>query len=245
MNINIKNPYVFIFKLISYIEDIDDYDLSIILRLYLKNNINLAINHNLKKMLMEELILYNKKSSLQFINKFYNFISIKYVLIKLINKLYLYHKKNKDINVILLSKKLWNLSINDQIEYIENVKLQFLAIFDCSKGGILYHHKLRNFNKNNNPSFHIIMENIKERLLLLLKLFGINLFKELNIPLIKNSDFYNKNILFYIKYFELIFQKFYKFINETLFIFENYNIISNKIINLLNPIQLTIIDICD
>ena len=89
------------------------------------------------------------------------------------------------------------------------------------------------------------MENIKERLLLLLKLFGIDLFKELNIPLIKNSDFYNKNILFYIKYFELIFNKFNKFINETLFIFENYNIISNKIINLLNPIQLTIIDISD
>jgi hypothetical protein len=116
MNIDIKNPYIFIFKLISYIEDIDDYDLSIILRLYLKNNINLVIKHNLKNLLMDELILYNKKLSLQIINNFYNFISIKYVLIQLLNKFYLYHKKNKDINIIILSKKLWNLSINEQIE---------------------------------------------------------------------------------------------------------------------------------
>ena len=223
MNIDIKYPCIFIFKLISYIEDINDYDLSIILRLYLKNNINLAIKSNVRDLLIDELTLYNKKLSLQILNNFYKFISFKYLLIKLLNKFYLYHLQNKNTHVIMLSRKLWNLSINEQIEYIENVKLQFLSIFDCSKGGVLYHHKLRYFNKNNNPSFHIIMENIKERLLLLLNLFGIELFQELNIPLIKNSNFYNKNIIFYVKYFELIFQKFIKFINETLFIFENYN----------------------
>ena len=128
MNIDIKYPYIFIFKLISYINEIDDYDLSIILRVYLKNNINLVLKLNIKDLLIDELILYDKKLSIQVLNNFYNLINIKYLLIIFLNKFYLFHKKNINKNVILLSKKLWNLSINDQIEYIENIKLQFLII---------------------------------------------------------------------------------------------------------------------
>jgi len=51
----IKNPLVFLFRLISYSKEIDDINLSIILRIFLKYYPDLVIKYNLKQIFYQEL----------------------------------------------------------------------------------------------------------------------------------------------------------------------------------------------
>ena len=231
MNINdinikietIKYPYIFLFLLLTYKSDISNNNFNIILKLYLKNHIDVALNINLIKLFSDNNLI---------LKEFYKLIKKKLLLIFRIKKFHNIYK-----NIIF-----WKLNTNDQIDYILNLKLQFLSIYDCSKGGYPYHLKLENLLNISNISRPIVIENLKERLLLILKLFDINIFESLEIPLIKSSDFYNLDNEYYIKYLTIIFQKFNKLLNDTLFLLETFNLVCNSIDNLLNPRIINIID---
>jgi len=227
---NIKYPYFFLFYLLTYKSEISDYNFSLILRLFLKNHIDIALTTNLKIIFYDDICDYT--ISCNVLDKFYKLINTKLILIFTIKK---WHN-------IYNNTLFWELNINDKIDYILNLKLQFLAIYDCSKGGTPFHLKLNNLLRSNNPSRYEIVENIKDRLLLIIKLFNLNFFKLLNIPLIKISDFYNLDSNYLIQYLTIIFQKFIKLLNETLLLFEKFNIVCNNINNLLNPKEINIID---
>jgi hypothetical protein len=227
---NIKYPYFFLFNLITYFTELDDYNLSLILRLFLKNHMEVALNTNLLNILFNE--LESKKNSLKVLERFYILIGKKLNILLLLKKFYLIYK-----NI-----EFWKLSIDDEIDYILNIKLKFLAIYDCSKGGIPFHHKLNCLFIINNPSKNEILDNIKERLLLILEIFNVKIFEALDIPLIKISEFYTLDPKIIIKYLSLIFKKFNKLLEEMQNLLENYNIITNEFINLLNPVVFDIED---
>jgi hypothetical protein len=227
---NIKYPYIFLFRLLTFKSDITDYNFSLILRLYLKNHIDSDLFTNLKIILSDDIADF-KISSL-IIENFYKFTNAKVILLMTIKKWYNIY--NNDV--------FWKLNVNDKIDFLYNLKFKFLAIYDCSKGGVPFYMKLNSLYKNNNPSRLIILDNIKERLLLILNLFNIDIFNSLNIPLIKLSEFYNLDSKYLIEYLMLIFKKIIKLLNDTILLFENYNIICNYINNLLNPRQINIIE---
>ena len=227
---NIKYPYFFLFHLLTYKIEIGDYYFSLILRLFLKNHIDIALNTNLKKFFYNDILDF--KISTEILEKFYKLLNTKLILILTLKK---WHN-------IYNNSLFWELNINNKIDYILNLKFKFLAIYDCSKNGTPFHLKLSCLFKPNNPSRFEIMENIKERLLLIIKLFSLKILESLNIPLIKISDFYNLDSRYLIEYLTLIFNKIIKLLDETLLLLENYNMICNNINNLLNPKEINIID---
>jgi hypothetical protein len=238
MNINeidqkislVTYPCIFLYLLLTYKSDINDYNFSIILKLYLKNHIDLALNINLFDILYDDISDY--PISLKVLENFYILIKKKYLLLCLIKKWHDIYDNNV----------FWNLNINDQIDYLIYLKNQFLSIFDCSKGGTPYHTKLINIFKSKKSRKDEIVENLIDRIILILKIFDYKIFQSLNIPLIKIYDFYNLDYKFYINYITTIFQKINKLIIDTLLLFENYNIICNKLNNLLNPKNIKIND---
>jgi hypothetical protein len=226
--IQIKNPLVFLFRLISYIDEIDDTNLSIILRIFFKYHTDIAINYNLKKLLNNE--LKEKKSSLTILNKFYKLTSKKITLLKLLKKWYdLYNNKN-----------FWKLALTNQIEFLINTKIYFLSIYDCSKGGIPIHYKIGSILKENNINRDFIINDLIERLIKILDIFGSKLFQTLGIPLLTVDGFSkltNENI---IKYLAIIYDKFNELLNQTMKLFDSYNLVCLELNNLVNPIIINI-----
>lgn len=220
----LNNPIVFLFWIISYRDELTDYNLSILLRLFLKHHSTIALNYNLKEIFKNELTHFN--SSWDVLNKFYKIIGKKMVLIMVIKKWYLVYD----------NKKFWQMNISEQNDYLQLMKDRFLAVFDNSKGGVSYINKLANLIKNKNSNRDFILEDAKNRLIIILNIFGNKLFQSLEIPLISLDDFYqlsNENL---IGYFIIIYEKFLELLNQTIKLFDSYNLICIQQNNLLNPI---------
>jgi hypothetical protein len=224
----LKDPITFLFILMSYNDEITDYNLSIILRVYLKYHSTIALNYNLISFFKKE--LSNKKLSWKILFDYYKII-------------------NKKINLILVLKKwhsfynnpnFWKLKLTDQMDYLQQIKEHFLGVFDCSKGGVYYYVKLGMLLKNPNNDKHLLLEDAKERLIILLNIFGEKLFNALEIPLILVSEFDNLTNENLIKYFITIFEKFLELLNQTIMLFDSYNLICIQLNNLINPIIINI-----
>jgi hypothetical protein len=224
----IKHPLTFLFMLISYNNEISDYHLSITLKIFLKYHSNIAINYNLKKIFIKELLNY--PLSWNVLCSFYKFI-------------------NKKINLIFILKKwyscysnpiFWKLQITEQIDYLQQIKENFMGIYDCSKGGVSYYIRLGNILQNTDTDRSYILDDAKERLTTILNIFGQKLFQALDIPLILVSDFYDLSNENLIKYFIVIFEKFLELLNHTIALFDSYNLICIQLNNLLNPIIINI-----
>ena len=228
----INNPLVFLFKLISYIDEIDDINLSIILRIFLKYHTNVAINYNLKKIFINE--LNNKFLSRTVLNDFYKLMHKKTSLIIILKKWYDVYN-NKDF---------WKLSLNQQIDFLSNIKIYFLSLFDCSKGGMPLHYKVGSLLKSKNINKDIIINDLIERLIKILKLFGSKLFQTLAIPLLTVSDFTKLTDENIIKYLVVIYDKFNELLNQTIKLFDSYNLIYLQLNNLFNPLIININSIC-
>jgi hypothetical protein len=224
---NIKNPLVFIFDLLTNIE-ISDFELSIILKLFLKHHSEIAFTYNLKEIFIEELIYYN--NSWLVLTEFYKLIHEKISLLMILKKWY----------DIYNSKSLWKLSPYEQIQYLINKKEYFLSIYDCSHGGFPYHFKVIETLNDSKCCREEVLNNVKERLELILKLFGKKIFECVNIPLIKVSEFYNlTNEQIYI-YLKIIYERMNELLNQTIYLFQSYNINFQKLDNLLNHIIVNI-----
>jgi hypothetical protein len=215
----IKYPLIFLFNLISHKNNFYDFDLSLVLRLFLKNHFEISMKYNLKKLLIDELDDYPITQLI--ITDFYKLLSKKLISLLILKK---WRK-------IYNNKIFWEKNISEQIFSLNNLRNYFFSIYDCSKGGIPLHCKLGGILDDNN----IIKNDIKERLKSLLKIFGINLFSSLSIPIISNTDFESFNSKQIIGYLALIFDKFNELLNYTIKIFENYRIVCNQLDGLLNP----------
>ncbi len=225
----IKYPIIFLFQLITYSNYLSDYDFSIILRLFLKNHITTALSINLKKLLKLE--LSDKIISWKVLDDFYKLIYKKMSLIVILNKWYLVYN----------NKTFWKMLLDKQIDYLQNIKLQFLSIFDCSKGGLPFYNKIAPLLKDGKIHIrHEILENIKDRLIQIFKMFGSKIFQSMDIPIITISEFYhlsNENI---IKYLIIIHEKLDELLNQIIKLFNSYNLSCIQLTNLLNPIHIKI-----
>ena len=224
----IKNPLVFLFKLISYINEIDDINLSIILRIFFKYYPKIGIKYNLKQIFYEE--LKNKSLSRTVLNDFYKLINKKITLIKILKKWY----------DVFDNKKFWKLSLKDQIDFLYNTKIYFLSIFDCSKGGIPIYYKVGSILKNNKIDREFIINDLIDRLIKILDIFGSKLFKTLGIPLLTINEFKRLTDENIIKYLVIIFDKFNELLNQTIKLFDSYNLVCLQITNLFNPLIINI-----
>jgi len=227
---DIKYPVIFLFSLIPHINSFDDQTLSIVLRLFLKHHHQIAMNYNLKYLFQNE--LNNKYISSNVLNDFYKLIGKKISLIMVLKKWYEVYE----------NKEFWKLNILDQNEYLLNVKNRFLSIYDCAKGGVPFCNKIIMWFRDPKINKNIIMETIIDRLEIIVKIFGTKLFESLEIPLITITEFYqlsNENI---IKYMIVIWEKFNELLNQTIKLFDSYNLVCIQLDNLINPILLKIND---
>lgn len=223
----IKNPLVFLFRLISYKNEIDDINLSIILRIFLKYYPDLGIKYNFKKIFYPE--LNDKYLSLTVLDDFYKLVNKKITLIKILKKWY----------DVFDNKKFWKLSLKDQIEFLNDTKIYFLSMFDCSKGGIPIHYKIGSILKDKlNREF--IINDLIERLVKILNIFGTKLFQTLNIPLLSIYEFKYLSDENIIKYLLIIFDKFNELLNQTIKLFDSYNLVCLQLNNLFNPLVINI-----
>jgi len=219
----IKCPIIFLFRLISYKDDISDNDFSIILRLFLKHHMVISLEFNLKKLFQNE--LGNMKLSRGVLDDYYKIIKKKTSLLFLIKKW----------QNVYSNKKFWSYNHMIQIDELINIKTIFNSFYDCSKGGQPFHCKIGNTINNFDTR-----ETIKDRLRLILQLFGKDLFNSLDIILISSNDFdnlENKNI---IQYLLIIYERINSILDETIIIFNSYYLYHTKLVNLVNPINITI-----
>jgi hypothetical protein len=144
-------------------------------------------------------------------------------------------------NNIYNNEVFWALSLQDQIQFLVNKKEYFLSIYDCSRGGIPYHYKLAGIFIDNKHDKNEVFENVKERLELILKLFGTKIFNYASIELITVSNFYDSTNDFIISYLTEIFDKMNKLLDNTIYVLNLYNTNTKSIENLINPV---IVNIC-
>ena len=159
------------------------------------------------------------------LDEFYKLIDKKLAIILILKKFHLVYN----------NKKFWKSSINEQNDFLEQTKERFLGIYDCARGGIPYYIKLVALLKNSSNKTELL-EDSKTRLLMILDMFGPKLFRSMDIPLITvwdYSELSNENL---IKYWVIIFEKFSELLNQTIKLFDSYNLINIQINNLINPI---------
>lgn len=216
----LKHPVLFLFKLSYYEDNIEIYDLDIILRLFIKYHSNILLNYNIRDIFPDS----------DAITDFYKLLREKIELLLLIKKLKSMYK-NRDF---------WRLNNSDKIQYLYEKQLYFKSIFDCAKGGMPYHLKLYNILTSNKSDRDYILTDLEDRLEKILSIFKERIFKSFDIPLITKEFLYtleNENI---IKYLKAIFEKFSVLLEKTINLFELYGILTLKIENLLNPSNIEI-----
>ena len=158
---NIKYPYIFLFNLVGNISNINDNNFSLILRIFLKHHMCVGLTTNLKKLMIDDLIKTNKIISLEVLNDFYKLLYKKISLIFVLKKWYLVYQ----------NKEFWNINILEQNEFLINIRERFLSLFDCSKGGVPFYNKIAILLRDNKNDRKFIINNIIDRLIILVQIF--------------------------------------------------------------------------
>lgn len=199
----------------------DDYNE---LKVFLKENINYIINNNI----IELYEPFKDDNILIILKTFYTLLSLK---INIIFKL----KKWKEIYI---NDFFWNLSLKEQIEFMIQLKNYFLSIYDCSNGGSNFNIKLMLIFNKDNYNYKQIMNDIEDRLIRILDLFGPKIFEILKIPLIRVSEFYQLDNNQILKYLKVIFIEINKLLDENIELFNQFNNVNIGISKFLNIEQL-------
>lgn len=223
----IKYPLIFLFSLVPHLDMIDDMNLSIILRIFLKYHNESVSNYNIKKIFSKSIPDYFM--SLDILSNFQKLLKKKLIYNTVLEK----WKENYN------NAKFWKLNTCDMIDYIINLKTRFDAIFDCSKSNEPFYKKLHCYiNKNNKgvSQFNYdTNENIINRLELILKLIGKKIFEMVEIPVITMEEYESLDACDIIKYMGAIYDRISKFLEESIDLFTSYNMICMQINSMINP----------
>lgn len=220
---NIKYPAIFLFNLVSHVQDFNDYELSIILRLFMKSHSTFMMEYNVKLIFLNTINIYSL--SWCSLTDFYKIIGKKLSLVFVLKKFHMVYNNNV----------FWMMKTSDQIDYLANAKERFLSIYDCSKGGMLFYHKLAQLFKDNKHDKTEIQNDIINRLIYILEIFGQNVLVSLEIPLISVTDFCNLSDENILKYLIVIYEKCTELLNQTIKLFDSYNLVCLQLANLVNP----------
>jgi hypothetical protein len=222
----IKHPLSMLYCIFSN-KHISDEFKSIVIRLFFKYHINIALECNLlefNNMLENDYLTYN------IIIDVYHIISRQILLIPFLHK----------FKIMYPNKYFWKLSIQKQIEYLNSLYTKFLCIFDGSKASFYFHIRLKNSEKN---EYHI--NEILIRLKKIYDLFKYKFFETNNIILLSNNEFIDLTFENMIKYTEYIFNKINNILKQYILFFEIYNNYRLQLENIINPNNYINIDIID
>jgi hypothetical protein len=210
--IGLEYPTIFLFKLLKY--GVDDNTMDKIIRIFLKHHSEYAISNNIATIFIyeDEYLL-----TIETLKTFYNLIKQKTILLIIIQK-WAEEYQNEEF---------WNMDLKEMIIFLKGSKHQFNSIFDCANGGLPFYYKL--YPLLNNQYKDEIMNNIEERLLLVLHLFDKKIFNHLEIPLIRVSDFYELSAKDTINYLASIYTKFNKLLNNMINLFQEYHSINENL----------------
>lgn len=222
----LKYPLVFIFSIIKNQHKINDNDLTLIIRFFFKNQVNLTLKYPLFAMinLLDESFVNSKKV----VSDFYLCILKKFFFYKLILKL------RQSFN----KEEMNNLNFYEQKAFLENMLLIFRANFDSSITGLSGATKFISQLKIKGND--IIANEIKNRVNTTLDLLGIEFFKNFNIKLIKASIYKDLPIESKIKYLLYYYLKVEKTFQKVFNIYELFKIFDNKIKQIINPRPISI-----
>lgn len=218
---NLTAPILFIYKIIKIQDKIDDYNLSLIIRFFIKNHIELTMKYPLFimiNMLSEEFIITKKV-----VNEYYSSILKKYILLETIIKFKNSFKKDK----------FWEKDLYIQKVTLENLLHIFKAHFDGSITGLNGVTKFASqlkFKKN-----IVILNEVKNRLALSIKLFGCDFFNNNNIKILSIEEFENINTNEQIKFIIYYFLKVEKCLKLIINLYELLLIYDNKLKQIINP----------
>jgi len=220
----IKYPHFLIFRFFNNIHLIDDYYAAIILRFIMKNNIDIFKNEPYYFISGDLPGKYTDTSEI--LESFYLFFIDRTKKLNLIKKWYgVYHNKT-----------FWKKNVNDQINYLHNLRNEVKCIFDNYKSPSSFVDKMGPIIKLNiNNSKYLIFESAIERLSRMVKLFGKKVFKSLKIPMLSIDEFLDLEDENKIKYTYLVYSKILELLQVVINIFEEFNMADLKLNNLLNP----------
>lgn len=222
---HLKYPLTFLVKFCLLIDCFSDEDACEIIKLFYKYHSTIAMQVNTK-------MIFKKCKNINKYNKTIKAINDYYLLIN--NRLKILYTIKK-WETLYYNKSFWKLSIEQQIEYLNNKRILFLSIFDCSTNTVnMYHNKINEILNDPKCNREIIIESIKDRIKKILKLFGSKIFETLEIPFYYSSDFnYLENDLICL-YLKIIFHKVFLLLNQTICIFNMYQKNCYEINNYLN-----------
>lgn len=226
---DLKYPLIFLIKLCLMIDrfpDIFNDDLvTKIIKTFYKYHSDISMKVNTKQIFSYCKNINKYDNSIKAIDDYYSLIN---------NKLKILYTIKKWENIYHY-RYFWKLSLNEQIEHLNNIKIKFLSIFDCSINTInIYHIKINEILNDSRCNRDIIIENIKDRIKSLLKIFGIKVFETLEIPFYHSTDFDHLDNDVIIIYLKSIFNKLLLLINQTICVFNMYQKNCNDISNYLN-----------
>lgn len=218
---NLKSPLSFIYTIIKLQNKIDDYNLSLIIRFFIKNQTELTMKYPLFimfNMLSDDFIITKKV-----VNEYYSSILKKYIFINTILKF----KKS------FQKENFWNKEISLQKNVLENLLNIFRAHFDASLTGINGVTKFASQLKFKNSP--VIFNEVKNRLSLTILLFGKDFFINNNIKILSDEEFVSLQLSNQIKFIVYYYLKVEKYVQLIINIYDLLIIYDNKIKQITNP----------
>ncbi len=217
----LKYPLSFIYSTIKTQDKIDDYDLSLIIRFFFKNQIELVMKYPI--FVMTNLLDHKFTMTKRVVDDFYSSICKKFLFTQTILKF-----KNCFNNQIF-----WSKNFEYQITKLENLEAIFRSYFDSSFTGLAGVTKFVSQIRLRNNS--TVYNEIKSRFYKTIDIFGIEFFKANDIKIIMEDDFDNITTENQIKYLIYYFVKVQKCLKTIINIYELLVIYDNKIKQIVSP----------
>ena len=227
---NLKYPIVFILNIVKKQHKIEDYQLSLIIRYFLKNKLEIVLNYPIfliSKLLNSKFVITKKV-----LNDFYFFTVKKIVLVNILIKFKESYIVNKPFFESDNKEDFWSKSTIEQKKELEEVYNIMKANFDSSISGSSGLSRYLNSLKCGNNNFMI--RHLTDRISNIVLLFGVEFFEKNKILLIKKSDFDNleiENKIKFVLYFSLKLDKLLRSIINSYEILIIYDIKLKQIIN--------------
>ena len=124
------------------------------------------------------------------------------------------------------------MDIIDQINYLQEVKIKFMSLFDGSFSKILIHNRLRITSTNFDKNDHI--EEMIDRLTKVYQLFKYNFFNQIKCNLIEHNEFIYMSFKKQVDYIEYVYNKINKILTLYIDYFIEYNLYHDKLKCLLD-----------
>jgi hypothetical protein len=180
-----------VYNFFNYIHNYSDNKSSKLLRVIIKENFDLFIEHPFvlltPYLIKKKYIITNNT-----LDDFYDMINNKS---KLLNYIQNWYQCFKD-------KDFWDLEIEGQLVFLKKIQQILLSVNDCSNGGSPFTFRLYQLLSSSNVNQNVICETLIDRLKKVYDILGNMYFKHHNIPIFRVSQFMSLNNHVKLNYYE-------------------------------------------